>query len=157
MVEKTSKNSINWQSQEYVPKEKTKGWYFGMVAIVIGLIAISILLQWWTFTALIVVSVMAILVYILRPPRMVSYSLNDKGVMEEGKFFSFQEFRAFGVMKEEDKYFIVMMPKKRFGTRMTILIPGDKGEAIVDQLGAKLLMEEVKLDLIDKMVKILRI
>jgi hypothetical protein len=49
------------------------------------------------------------------------------------------------------------MPRKRFSPAVTVYFPKEKGEEIVDVFGARLPMEEVKLDLIDKIVRKLRI
>jgi hypothetical protein len=49
------------------------------------------------------------------------------------------------------------MPKKRFGSRVTVYFPEAEGEQIVDVFGAHLPMEPVKLDLLDRLVKFLRI
>ena len=49
------------------------------------------------------------------------------------------------------------MPKRRFGTRVTVYFPESQGEQIVDMFGERLPMEQVKLDVLDKLVRFLRI
>ena len=51
----------------------------------------------------------------------------------------------------------ILIPKKRFGMQVKIYFPEGSGEQIVEQLGNHLPMEEVKLDLLDKLVNFLRI
>ena len=48
------KEIVNWDAVEYLQTEKNAGWYVALAIISLGLIALSIWLQWWTFTALIV-------------------------------------------------------------------------------------------------------
>ena len=69
----------------------------------------------------------------------------------------FDNFRAFGIVKEGSHYSAVLIPKKRLGINVKVYFPEGSGEAIVDNLGARLPMEQVKPDLLDKLVDFLRI
>ena len=71
--------------------------------------------------------------------------------------YVFSDFRSFGVLNEDNHYSIVLIPKKRFAPRVTVYFPETEGEQIVDVFGARLPMEPVKLDLLDKLVRFLRI
>ena len=150
-------NSISWQAEEYIAREHTAGWYLGLFGVGIALSALAFLLKSWTFLALIVVSVIAILISISRPPRKIQYTLDQDGLKEGEKLHKFDDYRAFGILKEGTHYSAVLIPKKRFGLSAKIYFPSDSGEAIVDALGARLPMEEVKLDFLDKIVNFLRI
>ena len=92
-----------------------------------------------------------------RPPRKISYALNSEGLTEGGRLHSYDEFKAFGILKEDNHFSAVLIPKKRFGLSVKVYFPEGSGEAIVDALGARLPMEEVKLDFLDKIVNFLRI
>lgn len=148
---------VSWQGEEYVVKSHNIGWYFGLAVIAIGLSALAVVFKGWTFLALIIISVITILVYSLRPPRKIHYTLNNQGLTEEKTLHKYDEFRAFGILKEEEHYSAVLIPKKRFGLQVKVYFPERNGEAIVDQLGNHLPMEEVKLDFLDKIVNFLRI
>lgn len=152
-----NKTLVNWEAREYIEYKKNTGWYIGLAAITIGLCAVAIFMQQWTFLLLIVVAVVALLTYTLRIPRLLHYSLTDKGLSEGNNLYVFSDFRSFGVLNENNHYSIVLMPKKRFGSRVTVYFPEAEGEQIVDVFGAHLPMEPVKLDLLDRLVKFLRI
>ena len=77
--------------------------------------------------------------------------------MEGNKKYMFVDFKSFGITKEGAVYCIVLIPKKRFGARVVVFFPPDKGEKIVDAFGMKLPMAEVKDDLIDRIVRWLKI
>ena len=148
---------VNWEAYEYIARDKHAGWYIGLAIIGLGLSALAVYLGQWTFLALIVVSIVALVVYTLRPPRLLHYSLSDKGLSEGNKLYSFKEFKSFGVLGEDKRFSIVLIPKKRFSPRVTVFFPEAQGEQIVDMFGARLPMEPVKLDLLDKLVRFLRI
>ena len=153
----TKTQPISWQAEEYVVREHNAGWYFGLIIITAGLIALSVWLKWWTFLVLVVLSVVTILISNLRPPRKIQYTLDNDGLKEGDRLFKFEEFKAFGILKEGNHFSAMLIPKKRFGLSVKIYFPGDSGEAIVDALGARLPMEQVKLDFLDKIVNFLRI
>ncbi|MCR5572625.1 MAG: hypothetical protein K6F57_02520 [Candidatus Saccharibacteria bacterium] len=152
-----NKTLVNWEAREYIEYKKNTGWYVGLAIVTVALCAIAILMQQWTFLLLIVVAVIALLTYTMRSPRLLHYSLSDKGLSEGNNLYLFNDFRSFGVLNENNHYSIVLMPKKRFGTRVTVYFPETEGEQIVDVFGSKLPMEPVKLDLLDRLVRFLRI
>ena len=153
----TISQAISWEAEEYIIKEHHGWWYFGLFVVTAGLSALAIWLQGWTFLALIIVSAITVLVFNLRPPRKIHYILS-KDVLTEGKIkHPLSDYRAFGIIKEGSHYSAVLIPKKRFGINVKVYFPEGSGEAIVDNLGARLPMEEVKTDLLDKIVNFLRI
>ena len=151
------KTEISWEAEEYIVRDKNAGWYVGMVVVGLLLSALAIWLQAWTFLAVIVLSVVALLVYTLRPPRMLHYSLTERGLSEGEHLYNYDDFKAFGVLKEGQHFAIVLTPRKRFSPRVTVFFPEAQGEAIVDAFGARLPMEEVRLDVLDRLIKFLRI
>ena len=153
----TKLQPVSWQAQEYIIKSHNIGWYIGLVIVTLALSALAIWLQGWTFLALIILSAITIVIYINRPPRTINYHIDNKGIKEGTVFHPYENFRAFGLLKEGEHYSAVLIPKKRFGIQVKIYFPEGSGEPIVDQLGNHLPMEEVKLDLLDKLVNLLRI
>ena len=153
---KTLQN-ISWEAEEYIERDRNIWWYIGLFVIGVGLCVLSFFLQWWSFIALIVVCVFAILVTSARPPRKIQYMLDNDGLTEGNKLHKYENFKAFGILKEGSHFSAVLIPKKRFAMQIKVYFPGDSGENIVDALGAHLPMEEIKLDFLDKIVNFLRI
>lgn len=161
-MEKTSrkknvKDIVNWEAEEYLQRKKGTGWYVGFVIVVLALVALSVVLKWWTFTALVVLSAVALLLYAVRPPRKLHYSLSSKGLSEGNNLYNYEDFKSFGMLQDGDKFAIILTPRKRFSPRVTVYFPQESGEEIIDAFGMRLPMEEVKLDFLDKIVRMLRI
>ena len=152
-----AKKIINWEAQEYIARKKNPLWFVIMGVVVAALLALSIFLKDWSFIGVIVVGVIALLLYVLRPPRKLHYVLDDKGLTEGNKFYSYDEFKSFGILNEENHYSIVLTPRKRFNPRNNVFFPETQGEEIVDMFGKHLPMEPVELDLLDKLIRLLRI
>ena len=67
------------------------------------------------------------------------------------------DFKAFGLLHEDGHNSIMLIPVKRFSPAVSVYFPEDAGEAIVDMLGARLPMRELKLDIMDKLIRRLRL
>lgn len=150
-------NTISWEAKEYVQKDKKAGWFVGLVFVGMLFVALAIWMKWWSFALLVVVSVIALIVYSVRPPRTLKYKLDSKGLVEGARRYEFVDYKSFGILQDENHYAIVLTPRKRFSARVTVYFPSEKGEVIVDGFGARLPMEPVKLDFLDKVIKLLRI
>lgn len=149
--------NVTWEAQEYIVRDRNFWWYIGLFIVGAGLCALAVWQGWWTFFALVILSIITILTSNLRPPRKIKYVLDKDGLKEGKNLHKFEEFKAFGILKEESNFSAVLIPKKRFGLSVKVYFPGKNGEAIVDVLGSRLPMEEVKLDFLDKIVNFLRI
>lgn len=152
-----AKDVVSWEAEEYIVRDKNSWWYVGLIAVGLLLSALAIWLQAWTFLVVVILSVVALMIYAMRPPRMLRYTLSDKGLSEGDKLYNYEDFKAFGILREGDHFAIVLTPRKRFSPRVTVFFPEAQGEEIVDAFGMRLPMEEVKLDMLDKLIKFLRI
>ena len=148
---------VSWQAEEYIVHDHDTWWYIGLFTIGIILSALSVWQSWWTFLILIILSIIAILTSNLRPPRKINYILNNDGLIEINKLHKYSDFKAFGILKENSHFSAVLIPKKRFALSIKVYFPEGSGEAIVDALGNRLPMQEVKPDFLDKIVNFLRI
>lgn len=149
--------TISWEAEEYISRDHNTWWYVGLFGVGIALCVLAFFLKWWTFLALIVLSVITILISTFRPPRKLKYQLDANGLKEGANLHKYEDFKAFGILKEGAHFSAVLIPKKRFGLSVKVYFPKTNGEAIVDALGARLPMEEVKLDFLDRIVNFLRI
>ncbi len=150
-------NDISWEAEEYIVRDRNIWWYIGLFIVGGALGVVAVLFGTWTFLILIILSIISILISTFRPPRKIEYNLNKEGLLEAGKLHKYEDFKAFGILKEGSHFSAILIPKKRFGLSVKVYFPEGSGEAIVDMLGSRLPMEEVKLDFLDKIVNFLRI
>jgi len=150
---------VNWTATEYIHVEKNGLWFliFGLIAL--ALISADIfLLKSYTFSVLVVVIVIAVIVHSKRPPQMMQYALSEKqGLYVGERLYHYSEFKAFGIIQDGEHQSIMLIPTKRFAPGITVYFPEEMGEAIVDILGARLPMKPLKLDTIDTIVRKLRL
>jgi len=155
----TVEEPVHWSASEYIDNKKGGLWYVVFAVIVVALIAGDILLlKEFTFSILVVVMAAALIIYSRRPARVVDYTLSgDQGLYVGEKLYHFSEFKAFGVISEGGHHSIMLIPVKRFALALSVYFPEEVGERIVDILGARLPMHELKLDAIDVIVRKLRL
>lgn len=148
---------ISWQAEEYIVRDRNIGWYIGLFVVGGALCVLAVFLKWWTFLILVILSIITILISTLRPPRKINYTLDTNGLTEGSTLHKFENYKAFGIIKDGDHYSAILIPKNRIGISTKVYFPEGSGEAIVDMLGARLPMEDVKPDFLDKIVNFLRI
>lgn len=157
-VEEVEQEPVRWQAQEIIQHDKSPMWFifFGIAFVIMMAIAIF-LIQSITFNILVPVMAVALLVYINRPPRMMDYTLSRKGLHVNDHLYSFSEFKGFGVIHDGKEFSVLLLPVMRFRPAVSVYFPESAGEAIVDMLGARLPMQELHLDLVDRVIRKLRI
>lgn len=150
---------VQWVAKEYIDADRNWLWFVIFFIVVIGLIALDIFfMKAYTFSALAIVMAVALIIYIKRPPRDIKYTLSaDQGLYIGEKLQHFSEFKSFGVVNDRDHHFILLIPTKRFRPGVSVYFPDEVGEKIVDILGSRLPMENMKLDIIDIIVRKLRL
>ncbi len=150
---------VSWTAGEYVHPEKNGLWYVLFVIIALGLIACDIFfIKSYTFSLLVVVMAAALVVYIRRSPRDIQYTLSAKqGLYIGERLYNLADFKAFGLIRDGEHHSIMLIPIKRFATGVSVYFPEEAGERIVDILGSILPMENLKLDMIDVLVRKLRL
>ncbi|HET8884029.1 MAG TPA: hypothetical protein VFM68_00995 [Candidatus Saccharimonadales bacterium] len=149
---------IRWQAQEYIQHDKSPVWYIAFALVVLGLMAVAIFfIRSITFNILVPVMAIALWVYVNRPPRVLDYTLSRKGLHVNDHLYAFSEFKGFGVIHDGKEYSVLLLPVKRFKPGVSVYFPEASGEAIVDMLGARLPMQELHLDIVDRIIRKLRI
>ncbi|MEO7905270.1 MAG: hypothetical protein ABIR91_05780 [Candidatus Saccharimonadales bacterium] len=149
---------IHWQAMEYIQRDKTPIWFiaFGLAFVALMFVAIF-LIRSITFDVLVPIMAASLLMYVYRPPRMLDYTLSGKGLYVNDHLYPFAEFKSFGVIKDDEQYSIQLVPVKRFKPGVSIYFPEEVGEVLVDMLGTRLPMQQLKLDFVDKIIRKLRI
>ncbi|MDO4773874.1 MAG: hypothetical protein Q4A37_01995 [Candidatus Saccharibacteria bacterium] len=149
---------FSWQAPEGMSAHRTVLWYIVFGVLTLGLMLLSIfLIKSWTFAILVPIMAVAVLLAVSRPPRMINYAVSPKGVYVADKLYDFSEFRAFGVMLDPQQPSIILLPVRRFSPGLTLYFSEAEGERIVDMLGARLPMQEVTPDAIEKFIRAIKL
>lgn len=149
---------VTWQASEYVHREKGTVWFvvFGVTFAV--LLAVAILfIKNLSLIVLLVVIAAVIIILAKRPPRTIEYSLSNEGLHIDNSLHPFEEFKSFGVLHDGEEYSVMLIPRRRLMPGITVYFPEEAGEDIVDALGSRMPMRDLHLDIIDRVVRKLRL
>ena len=147
-----------WDAPEGVQSQNSTMWYIIFGLITIGLMALSIFaLKSLTFAVLIPVMAVALVLQQSRPVKIINYAISPKGIYVADKLYDFSEFRAFGLLNDRGQHSAILLPVKRFSPGLTIYFSDNEGETIVDMLGARLPMQEVKPDALEKLLRLIKL
>lgn len=148
--------AIEWQAHEYVHHDKSGVWYAGLVGIAAVLIIVAVLTQQWLGVAVFATCAIAVAMYARRVPRLLSYVLDEAGVHIEGKTYSYEQFRSFGMLQDADWHTIDLEPMQRFMPRLSLLFDDADRDVIVERLAAELPRSDRTPDLVERLTHTLR-
>ena len=149
---------IAWNAPEGVRVQRGAVWYVLFAIVLAGLMALAILVfQNWTFAILLPIMAVALFVLSNNNPQTINYAISPKGIYIADTLHDFSEFRAFGLLHENDQHSILLLPVKRFSPGLTIYFSEAEGEKIVDMLGARLPMQEIKPDALEKLIRLIKL
>lgn len=149
---------IAWNAPEGVRVQRGAVWYVLFAIVLAGLMALAILVfQNWTFAILLPIMAVALFVLSNKNPQIINYAISPKGIYIADTLHDFSEFRAFGLLHENDQHSILLLPVKRFSPGLTIYFSEAEGEKIVDMLGARLPMQEIKPDALEKFIRLIKL
>jgi hypothetical protein len=147
---------FDWQASEYIQHHKGLMWYLGLSVVVVALLILAVVMKLWLSIGVFLAMAAAIVVYAKKPPRTLSYHLDDKGVTIEGKVYEYSAFRSFSVVSEEEWHSIDLEPTQRFMPRLSVLFGDDDFDEIVAHLVRHLPRDDREPDMVERLSRYLR-
>ena len=91
----TPSRELAWQAPEFEHRPKTVVWYWATIGIAVLLLAGAVWQRNWIFAVFIILAELMMLVWGSHEPRMVPFSLNERGLTIGGsKFYPFTDIRS---------------------------------------------------------------
>lgn len=149
---------VHWTASEFIAHEKSPLWYLALAGITVILMAFAIFVVHDT-VAVVSIFLIAILFGAVasHKPRTLQYTIDSNGITMGNRQFSYGEFKSFGVVKEEAFSNITLAPLKRFAPPLSIYYPPEEEENIVQVLTAYLPVAPVRSDMIDGLLRRIRL
>lgn len=145
---------VSWEAPEYIHHQKSVLWFVGYAVFMLALLAVAYYVtSSWAFIILVVVMAIALGVFAVRQPRTLHYVLTQDGVQVEKSFYHYNDFRAFGVLAEDQLSSITLIPIKRFMPGIVLYFMNQDGEQVVDVLGSRLPMQKMEPDFVDRFMR----
>jgi hypothetical protein len=156
-VDVTPESSVEWTASEYIAHQKTVGWY-AIVMFVDVLIAAAVyfLSHDYVSTVAIIIIGLIFVVYAGRPPRVLTYRLDRRGLTIGPKTYAYNQFRSFSVVREGAFSSVELRPLKRFMPMVSVYFSPQDEQKIVAMLAARLPEEAHHRDLLDQFIHKIR-
>jgi len=91
---------LEWSALEYEEKERSQDWFWALGIVVITSSIASMIYGNYFFAVLLLISGGLLGYFATRPPEMVYYELNDKGLKVRGRVYPYENIKSFWVQKE---------------------------------------------------------
>ncbi len=148
---------VEWTASEYVSHQKDNSWYVMAVGGGVLLSGIIFLFTRDLFsTAMVIVAVGIFIAAAARPPRVLSYMLDSKGITIGRKFYSYEKFKAFSVINEGVLHSISLDPLERFMPNISVYFDPNDEQKITNVLGTYLPFEAKQQTPVDKLMHKIR-
>jgi hypothetical protein len=141
---------VQWSASSGNNHKRGVNWYLAGVGVIFALVAVAFVIQFftnewqfWTTVGLAIIIFLTLIIVNRRPPELVNYSIDNSGISINSKTYSFDKFRTFGLANDGTTWAATLIPVKHLSAGVTLTVPADQGEIIVDKLGQHLPMENV--------------
>ena len=151
------KTLYRWEALEFAQSRKgdaRNGWILIGVGVILA--GIAVWLRQWTALALVVMA--AVAVYLLRvsKPRVFEHTITDEGIGVGQRFYPYVQLRSFWILLNGDMRVLNVLSNKKWGLALTLQL----GDADIEQVRAALtgrLAEDASRgeDIVDRFGKLL--
>ncbi len=138
---------ISWTAPEYEHRDHSADWYWAVGIISVALAVAFIIVGNTLLSVIIIVGMGTLLLYSKHPPRMIDYSISNKGVTAGKTLYPWDTLASFWVLEGDDsvKYHrdpkILITSKKAFMPHIVLSLHGTDLDEI-HQIFAHTLPEE---------------
>ena len=143
---------MSWEAHEYFHHEKGNDWYWwtGLVAVV--LLGLAIYQGSFLFGVLVLVGWFTIVLYAVRPPRNLKFSLTERGVLVESTLYPWQSLKSFWIFYNPPLHKDLSLESKKAFVQFVKIPLGKMEPAKVREIVIKFLPEvEQEESLIDNL------
>lgn len=148
---------ISWTASEFIAYQKTVGWFaLAFLAMILVVTVVYFVTKDTISTTTIVILGLIFLILALRKPRVLNYSIDDKGIRIGDRLYGFSMLKSFAIMDEGSIRSIDLMPTQRFLPAVTIYYDPTDESTIINTLSQRLPMEDRRQPLIDRLMHRIR-
>jgi hypothetical protein len=113
---------ISWSAPEHYYVEKRPDWYWAVGIITLALAAVAFMFGNIITGIFVIVAAVALVLHASRPPRIVTYSINDRGILADDILYPFLSLESFWIPHDEFPPKIIIKSRKTFMPFIVIYI-----------------------------------
>lgn len=88
---------LTWTAPEYVYRHKTPDWYWILGIVTVTATIVSVLLGNILFSIVIILSGFVLALYGARPPRVLTYTLSEKGIAIDATMYPYSTLESYWI------------------------------------------------------------
>ena len=113
---------ITWNAPEHLYVEKKSDWYWSVGIITLALAAVAVIFGQVITGIFVVVAAVALVLHASRPPHVVSYEINDRGIVANDVLYPFLTLESFWIPHDEFPPKLIVKSRKLFMPFIVIYI-----------------------------------
>lgn len=153
----TEVDEISWTASEFVAHHKGVGWYLLMILAAVVTIGVVYLVVRDAISVGVIVALFVLFgISAARKPRVLEYRLDQGGLTIGSKFYPYNGFKSFSIIREGAFSSISLLPLKRFMPPLSIYYEPKDEPRIIEVISAHLPFEERGNDPLDRFVRLIR-
>ena len=121
---------IEWNTQEYIHREKTIDWYWIVAIVTISIALIAVILNDVIFAILILISAFTLSIYSSRKPKIIDVQIDSFGILVGKTRHQYGGLESFWIETRDAFPRIILKSQNRFASYITILIENVPPEEI---------------------------
>ncbi len=132
---------LEWSALEYEDKERSSDWFWAFGIIIVTSALASIIYANYFFAGLLILSGILLGFFTKKKPDIVTYELNEKGLIIRNRLYPYENIKSFWVEKN-GKPLLFIKSERIFMPILTIPLEDSMTEIIQSIMIEKNIMEE---------------
>jgi len=129
---------IQWKTQEHIKQKHGSDWFWTIGTVALGFVIAAIIFDNVLLAVLIVVATVALILQTIKKPPLVTFTINDEGVMIGKTLYAYEDLESFSITEKN----ILIKSKKKLMPFITIPLPEKSRDDIHTLLYTYLLEKE---------------
>ncbi len=113
---------ISWNAPEHLYTEKRPDWYWSVGIITLALATVAFIFGNVITGIFVIVAAVALVLHASRPPRVLNYEINDRGIIAGDILYPFLTLESFWIPHDEMPSKIILKSRKLFMPYIVIYI-----------------------------------
>lgn len=114
--------NITWEAPEHRHTDKGNDWFWALGIVALSAAVVALLFKNFLFALLIVIGAGTMSLLAAKPPRVLSFTLTQRGILIDGSLYPYQMLVAFWIQDREGNHPLLIVDSSRFLTPH-LLIP----------------------------------
>lgn len=148
---------ISWTGSEFIHRQKSPGWYLGLIGI-IGVLSAAMWFVRQDWVGIIAIIIAGVLFGIIanRTPQQRAFMIDSQGITVNATFFPYSDFKSFNVLRDDAIGYIDLIPLKRFMPEISLYYAPADEQKIFDTLAHYLPNEQRREHSVDQLMRKLK-